>query len=133
MHLIDTNIFLELLLNQEKKEIAKNILNRLEKGEIEAVISGFTLHSIEFILSIKKKNDVLKEFLQALQDFSNISVYQTTLEEDLEAYERKYGVLSETFFESYTSGEEPEDESWVMDWADWAGAYKILLRRKEQY
>lgn len=57
MHLIDTNIFLELLLNQEKKEIAKNILNRLEKGEIEAVISGFTLHSIEFILSIKKKND----------------------------------------------------------------------------
>jgi predicted nucleic acid-binding protein len=84
MHLIDTNIFLELLLNQEKKEIAKNILNRLEKGEIEAVISGFTLHSIEFILSIKKKNDVLKEFLQALQDFSNISVYQTTLEEDLE-------------------------------------------------
>jgi hypothetical protein len=55
------------------------------------------------------------------------------LNEDLEAYERKYGVLSETFYESYTNGEEPEDESWVMDWADWAGAYKILLRRKEQY
>ena len=55
------------------------------------------------------------------------------LNEDMEAYERKYGVLSETFYESYTSGEEPEDESWVMDWADWAGAYKILLRRKEQY
>ena len=84
MHLIDTNIFLELLLNQGKKEIARNILNRLEKGEIEAVISGFTLHSIEFILSIKKKNDVLKEFLQALQDFPNLSVYHTTVEEDLE-------------------------------------------------
>ena len=55
------------------------------------------------------------------------------LNEDIEAYERKYGVLSETFYESYTNGEEPEDESWVMDWADWAGAYKILLRRKEQY
>ena len=55
------------------------------------------------------------------------------LNEDIEAYERKYGVLSETFYESYTIGEEPEDESWVMDWADWAGAYKILLRRKEQY
>jgi predicted nucleic acid-binding protein len=84
MHLIDTNIFLELLLNQEKKEIAKNILTRLEKGEIEAVISGFALHSIEFILCIKKKNDALKEFLQALRDFPNISVYHTTLEEDLE-------------------------------------------------
>ncbi len=53
--------------------------------------------------------------------------------QDIEAYERKYGVLAETFYESYTNGEEPEDESWVLDWADWAGAYKILLRRHEQY
>ncbi|NOZ73021.1 MAG: hypothetical protein GXP38_14100 [Chloroflexi bacterium] len=55
------------------------------------------------------------------------------LNEDIEAYERKYGVLSETFYESYINGEEPEDDSWVLDWADWAGAYKILLRRREQY
>ena len=55
------------------------------------------------------------------------------LYEDLEVYERKYGVLSETFYELYISGEEPEDEAWVLDWADWAGAYQILLRRQEQY
>jgi hypothetical protein len=55
------------------------------------------------------------------------------LNEDLAMYERKYGVLSETFYESYQRGEEPEDESWVLDWADWAGAYKIWLRRREQY
>lgn len=55
------------------------------------------------------------------------------LTEDLEVYERKYGVLSETFYELYMSGEEPEDDSWVLDWSDWAGAYKILLRRQEQY
>ncbi len=55
------------------------------------------------------------------------------LNDDLETYERKYGVLSETFYESYTTGEEPEDDAWVLDWADWAGAYKILLRRQEQY
>jgi len=52
---------------------------------------------------------------------------------DCEVYERKYGVLSETFYESYMQGEEPEHEDWVMDWTDWAGAYKILLRRREQY
>jgi hypothetical protein len=51
----------------------------------------------------------------------------------LEAYERKYGVLSETFYESYISGEEPADNIWILDWADWAGAYKTLLRRQEQY
>lgn len=55
------------------------------------------------------------------------------LREDLEAYERKYGVLSETFYESYMNGEEPEDEAWILDWTDWAGAYKIWLRRQEQY
>ncbi len=55
------------------------------------------------------------------------------LNEDLEVYERKYGVLSETFYELYLSGEEPDDEVWVLDWTDWAGAYKILLRRQEQY
>ena len=55
------------------------------------------------------------------------------LNEDIEAYERKYGVLSETFYESYINGEEPKDDTWVLDWADWAGAYKILLRRREQY
>ena len=56
-----------------------------------------------------------------------------SINEDLETYEWKYGVLSETFYESYINGEEPEDQSWVMDWADWAGAYKTYLRRRNQY
>jgi hypothetical protein len=55
------------------------------------------------------------------------------LTEDLEAYERKYGILSETFYELYQAGEEPENDAWILDWADWAGAYKILLRRQTQY
>jgi hypothetical protein len=55
------------------------------------------------------------------------------LSHDVEVYERKYGILSDTFYEVYMSGEEPEDDSWVLDWSDWAGAYKILLRRREQY
>jgi len=56
-----------------------------------------------------------------------------TLEEDIVAYERKYGVLTETFYESYTNGEEPPDDAWVLDWNDWAGTYEIWLRRREQY
>jgi hypothetical protein len=31
------------------------------------------------------------------------------------------------------NGEEPDDDSWVLDWSDWAGAYKIWLRRQKQY
>ena len=55
------------------------------------------------------------------------------LNEDLRAYERKYGVLSETFYEAYISGEEPADDTWVLDWSDWAGAYEIWLSRRRQY
>ena len=55
------------------------------------------------------------------------------LYDDLEVYERKYGILSETFYELYINGVEPDDDAWVLDWSDWAGAYKILLRRQEQY
>jgi len=55
------------------------------------------------------------------------------LEDEMRAYERKYGVLSETFYESYTSGEEPPDEAWVQDWTAWASAYKLWLRRREHY
>jgi hypothetical protein len=55
------------------------------------------------------------------------------LEEDLGTYERKFGVLSETFHESYTNGKEPADDAWVLDWSDWAGAYELWLRRKQQY
>lgn len=55
------------------------------------------------------------------------------LTEDIEVYERKYGILSEMFYELYNRGQEPTDDAWVMDWSDWAGAYKILLRRQEQY
>lgn len=55
------------------------------------------------------------------------------LEQDLQNYERKYGVLSETFHASYLRGEEPADDAWVMDWSMWAGAYEVWLRRRAQY
>jgi hypothetical protein len=55
------------------------------------------------------------------------------LEDEMRTYERKYNVLSETFYESYMTGEEPPDEAWVRDWTAWASAYKIWLRRHEQY
>jgi hypothetical protein len=55
------------------------------------------------------------------------------LEQDLQTYERKYGVLSETFYESYHRGEEPLDDAWVLDWSMWAGTYEVWQRRRDQY
>ncbi len=55
------------------------------------------------------------------------------MEEDLLVFERKYGVRTETFYEAYQRGEEPEDDAWVLDWSEWAGTYEILLERQERY
>jgi predicted nucleic acid-binding protein len=84
MYLIDTNVFLELFLDQDKKEIAGEIFNKIERKEIKAVLSGFALHSIEYILSIKERTDILRDFLYAISSFENLSIYFTSIEEDLQ-------------------------------------------------
>jgi len=55
------------------------------------------------------------------------------LEEDMLAFERKYGVRSETFYAAYVSGEEPEDDAWVLDFGEWASVYRTWLARQAEY
>lgn len=55
------------------------------------------------------------------------------LEEDLLAFERKYGVRSETFYAAYASGEEPEDDGGVLDFGEWASVYRTWLVRQAEY
>ena len=55
------------------------------------------------------------------------------LEEDLIAFERKYGIRSETFYAAYASGEEPEDDRWVLDFGEWASVYRTWLARQAAY
>ena len=54
------------------------------------------------------------------------------LEEDLPAFERKYGIRSETFYAAYQSGEEQED-AWVLDFSEWASVYRTWLARQAEY
>ncbi len=55
------------------------------------------------------------------------------LEQDLINLERKYGIRSETFYAAYVSGEEPEDDSWVLDFGEWASVYRTWLARQAEY
>ena len=55
------------------------------------------------------------------------------LEEDLLDFERKYGVRSETFYAAYAGGEEPEDDSWMLDFGEWASIYRTWLTRQAEY
>lgn len=55
------------------------------------------------------------------------------LEKELLKFERKYGIRSETFYAAYISGEEPEDDSWTLDFGEWASIYRSWLTRQAQY
>jgi hypothetical protein len=55
------------------------------------------------------------------------------LERELARLESRYGLLSETFYTWYQSGQEPEDPAWVQDFALWAGTYQLRQRRHEKY
>jgi hypothetical protein len=55
------------------------------------------------------------------------------LEEELLAFERKYGLRSETFYAADINGEVPEDDNWVLDSSEWASVYKTWLERQAQY
>jgi len=48
-------------------------------------------------------------------------------------FERKYGLRSETFHAAYMSGEEPEDDRWVLDFGEWASVYRTWLARQAEY
>jgi len=55
------------------------------------------------------------------------------LERELARFEARYGILSETFYAWYQSGQEPKNPDWVQDLAMWAGTYQLKLRRQDKY
>lgn len=55
------------------------------------------------------------------------------LEKELLDFERKFGIRSETFYPAYMNGEEPEDESWVLDFGEWGSVYRTWLTRQTEY
>ena len=61
MFLVDTNIFLEILLGQEKKTICKKFLDD-NTGNLN--ISDFSLHSIGVILFRHNKEEVFRHFIK---------------------------------------------------------------------
>jgi len=63
----------------------------------------------------------------------NILLDIHALEEDLLDFERKFGIRSETLYAAYVSGEEPEDDAWVLDFGEWASVYRTWLTRQAEY
>ena len=63
-YLVDTNVWLERLLDQEKSEIASKFFDLISTDEL--FVSDFAIHSIGVILSRLKKYEVFKKFINDL-------------------------------------------------------------------
>ncbi len=60
--LLDTNIFLEVILEQDKADEAKALLSKIQEHDF--FMSDFSLHSIGLLLFSQKQYNVFKQFLR---------------------------------------------------------------------
>lgn len=81
MYLLDTNIFLEILLDQDHAQACQKLIASLNLEE-PAWVTSFSLHAIEAILSQKKRYKALQSFLSFLSDHPFLETYSTTLIEE---------------------------------------------------
>ncbi|MEK6288198.1 MAG: hypothetical protein AABO57_20960 [Acidobacteriota bacterium] len=65
--LIDTNIFLEILLEQSRAEEAKELLRKVDQHDF--FISDFALHSVGLLLLRQRKPEVFRSFLSDIMLF----------------------------------------------------------------
>ncbi len=87
MYLVDTNIFLEVLLQQHKKDECESFLTLLRKGKQIGIITDFTIHSIIVIMSNFNKLNELKVFLLSLTAYKGLKIYRTNLADEIMATE----------------------------------------------
>ncbi|GAB4503714.1 MAG: type II toxin-antitoxin system VapC family toxin [Anaerolineales bacterium] len=67
MYLVDTNVWLELLLDQAKADEARQFFQGMESTSL--AITEFSLYSLGVILTKLKKDDVFEDFLSdAIED-----------------------------------------------------------------
>lgn len=83
MYLVDTNIFLEVLLSQKRKDETKKLLHLIRKGDLDVYASRFSLYSLELLFANLKRFDELKKFLASIQKFKGLKIISTTPFDDI--------------------------------------------------
>ncbi len=71
MFLVDTNIWLELLLKQEKADEVRIFFENVEANQL--AITEFSLYSLGIILTNLKKDNIFKEFLEDTLENSGVA------------------------------------------------------------
>ncbi len=86
MYLIDANIFLEILLKQERFEECKRLIEKINDGSINCYLSDINLDSILLILWNKaKKIKLMQDFLFSIISYDGLSFYFIGIEDRINA------------------------------------------------
>jgi len=85
--LVDTNIFLEVMLSRSKREECKKLLAMLRDGKAKGIVTDFTVHSIMVLMDRFKKLEELKTFLLSLMAHKGLYVYTTPVADEVNAVE----------------------------------------------
>jgi len=102
MYLIDTNIFLEILLSQKQKDICKEFL----VSNIEHIyISDFSLHSIGVILFRSDKETVFDKFVKDIIQKIKIATLSEELYSDLGKIKEEFGLDFDDAYQFKTAEE----------------------------
>jgi predicted nucleic acid-binding protein len=80
--LLDTNAFLELLVDQKRAAECESLLELVSKGEMEAAVTHFAVHAVEATL-VSGEN--LERFLRNLEHSMGLYIYDTNLSEEMAA------------------------------------------------
>jgi len=88
-YLFDTNIFLEILLDQNKKDKSKKIIS---ENIDKLFISDFSLHSIGVILIKQKKFQIFNYFLSDIIPHATILSLPKDKYSDLNLIAKKYSL-----------------------------------------
>ena len=90
--LLDTNIFLEIILSQERAEEAKALL--LKSAQHEFFITDYSLHSIGLLLFRKKQHEAFRAFVEDVLlngGIGLLSLYSDEMESVISA-SQKFGL-----------------------------------------
>ncbi|MEW6771949.1 MAG: PIN domain-containing protein [Bacillota bacterium] len=79
MYLLDTNIFLEILLGQEQAESVKRLFTEIPPSSLH--VSDFSLHSIGILLFRRNLHEVYERFIEDVVINSGIGVLRLSAED----------------------------------------------------
>ncbi len=79
MYLLDTNIFLELILEQEKAEVSRSLIELAIQNQF--AVSDFSVHSIGVLLYRKNRHTDFTEFVHDIVQIAGVNLIQLPLSE----------------------------------------------------